>query len=267
MVLYFLSTMTSTIDTSALNIWNERCQHLAPRSFVIWYDCEQQQAVKTHGLADLGYSDLQFRTWKSLCGLLHPDHQKTIDLMARGINNPLNKSARISLYNYCYREMMPHWGKGIYLSISCSVKKPQGQYWLAHVIVEPFSFSRNHKNSAFFIWVQITGEYRGSALIGSFFSQKEERNQGQIAHLNAIMAQLRLKILEGMHFSTKQYQQILLMIEELPSPQIAEALAISIRTLEGHRNVILQKGRESFSAGSFRIAQDFIEYLQLLNIR
>jgi hypothetical protein len=255
--------MANSIDPNTLKIWHERCLHLAPRSFVVWYDCIQQ-AVKTYGLADLGYSDLQFRTWKSLCELLHPDHQKTIELLIRGINRRFSRSAKTSLYTYLYKELTPHWSKGVFLSIACSVKKAQGQFWSAHAIIEPFNSSSNNKNSAFFIWVQITGEYMGTPLIGSFFSQKVERNQNQVEQLNLKVAELHLKILEGMQFTSRQYKQILLMKEELPSQQIAEALGISLRTLEGHRNVILQKGREYFNSGSFRTAQDFIEYLQLL---
>jgi hypothetical protein len=257
--------MTNTINTNALKTWEERCLHLAPRSFVIWYDNIHHQPIKTHGLVDLGHSDLQFRSWKGMCTLLHPDHQKTIELLTRGFNSQLNRAEKLPLHAYLGEALMPFWSSGSYLSLACSVKKTKDQYWSAHAVVEPFQFDHNNKISAFFVCVQITGEYLGTPLAGTFFSQKVTRNQEQIIQLNNILARLTLKILEGMRFSARHHQHILLLLDSQDSLNIAKVLGIEARTVEGHRIAILQKATAYFEAAAFRTAQDFISYLQLIS--
>lgn len=243
--------------------WQERCRSLLPRSFVVWYDCESQQVVKTAGLTNLGYSNLEFRSWKSLQELLHPDHQRIIEFVKRGLNRTMNKSDKSPFFGHLARELLPLWVKGIYLSLTCSIKKSTCGYWAGHATIEPCWDTNNNQISAFLIWVQITGEYNGQPFTGSFFPQKEDRNQRQAFNLNQVLGKMRWSILKGMRLSAKQYQQILLMISEQDRLKIAKTLGISIRTMEGHRNAILQIGRTYFPSRSFRTAQDFIEYLQL----
>lgn len=244
-----------------MHIWNERCPHLAPRSFIIWYDLDKNEPVRAFGLDSLGLSNLQIRTLDDLLELLHPDQKKILHVLFREV-----KSGRLGSNGQrkmLWSQLRSIWRPGIHLSIAGSVKKTENEYWSAHIMVEPIAMRSNTSFSTVFIWIQITGIYTGTPLTSAFFPDRPERYNGLIAQMNQLVQELRNTILDELKLTKHQKALMKLMATESNPATMAEKLGISMRTLEGHRRSILLKGNDWFTAANFRTALEVVTYLQL----
>lgn len=255
--------VTKSDFAKIMDIWNQRCPNLPPRSFIIWYDLDKNEPLRAFGLDSLGLSNLQIRSLDDLLNMSHPDHKVILDILVREAKSMGSRSA-INVQNRMLRsELRNIWRPGIHLSVAGSVKKNAHEYWSAHVIVEPVAPRSNTSFSSVFLWFQITGVYTGAPLTATFFPGKPERYQELVARLNQTINKLRYSILDGFDLTKNQKALIQLMVDE-PNPAVlAEKLGISLRTLEGHRSSIVQKGNFWFKTASFRTAQDVVDYLQL----
>ena len=262
-----LMTIQQQIDEELNPSWETCLKELAqlkkaqfPRSF-FWVNRVKDNFVLFHYSLDieLGYGKNSQLTSEFLIGTMHPNQR------------PILIKQIIAIYNLVLK-YPDDFNNSIYLyGCKRAFKDSQGQFWLVYQTSKVLQTDGNGKIASNLNWFHILGKYKGQPLETEIFRNRQvlEKPKIPLDKIQNEFEKLKAHILKDLGF-TKHQRRILELIAtsirldhpiKMVNQSIAENMEISLRTVEGHRNKVVQLGRTIFPMNTFKDAVDVVLHL------
>ncbi|HMO41121.1 MAG TPA: LuxR C-terminal-related transcriptional regulator [Saprospiraceae bacterium] len=227
--------------------WLKAVVHRPPRTVLQLFDAREGCTVRSSGFSLLGYADdREFNTRE----LLQKTHENQRSLLHY-------QTERVYQVFVDKPELIK--GKGVVYCNMRSFMDAKGEFWRVHQASVPMQFDYAGRLVRYLSYYRIIGKYNGEPFETDIFTDARFPEEERL--LKAALKQIKRDLLQGLGFTLRQEEIIRLILKKHSRKDIAEVLKIDPRTVDKHRQAILEKGREIFPLNQFSKADDVVVYL------